>query len=181
VDSDVSRLVADIEAQRSAIIASLRRLSAPQAEFRASADAWSVTDIVEHLYLAEVSGVTKIWAAAEKYRAGERWTEAVPNAGLDIESIVQATWKPREVAPPIATPHIGGPLAVWLSAFASLQHVLADAARVLDELPLDAVIFPHFLSGPMDARQRLQFLRFHMQRHASQIAAIRGQSEFPTT
>jgi hypothetical protein len=31
----------------------------------------------------------------------------------------------------------------------------------------------------MDARQRLQFLRFHMQRHAAQIAAIRGHAHFP--
>lgn len=37
----------------------------------------------------------------------------------DMRKLVADTWMPREVAPPIATPHIGGPLSFWIAAFRS--------------------------------------------------------------
>jgi hypothetical protein len=40
---------------------------------------------------------------------------------------------------------------------------------VLDGLDLEVVVAPHPISGPLDARQRLEFLRFHMDLHLRQI------------
>jgi len=51
--------------------------------------------------------------------------------------------------------------------------VLAALAVELDGKHLDSIVFPHFLCGPLDARQRLEFLRFHMDRHLAQIQAVR--------
>lgn len=34
------------------------------------------------------------------------------------------------------------------------------------------VIAPHVISGPLDARQRLEFIRFHMDLHRRQIEAV---------
>ena len=39
-----------------------------------------------------------------------------------------------------------------------------------DELRLQA--FPHPISGALDFHQRLEFLRFHLQRHHQQVARI---------
>ena len=90
-----------------------------------------------------------------------------------------ATWKPKEVAPGIATPHIGGPLEAWISSLRSLRTVLADLAQELDGLDLEAIVFPHYLSGPLDGRQRLEFLRFHMVRHIAQIRRLQSHPMFP--
>lgn len=175
---ELATLVASIETARSAVIDTATSLTDEQGAFKCG-DAWSIAEIIEHLYLAELSGLTKIWTAADDLRAGKRWTEELPNRGKRIEQIVAETWKPKEVAPPIAAPHIGGPLRFWLSAFPSLRPVLADLASQLACQSLENVVFPHYLSGPLDARQRLEFLRFHMERHLEQMKRTRGGADFP--
>jgi hypothetical protein len=50
---------------------------------------------------------------------------------------------------------------------------------VLDGLDAESVVFPHFLSGPLDAGQRIHFLRFHIERHRRQIAALMTGPGFP--
>ena len=175
----VDHLVESVENARDAVIDSVRRLRADQAAFKPSPDEWSICENIEHLYLAEISGLTKIWAAARQVRAGKNWEGPRPNHGKSIEEVVAATWKPKESAPGIATPHIGGPLEAWISSLQSLRNVLADLAQELQGLELEAIVFPHYLSGPLDGRQRLEFLRFHMARHLEQIRRIQSHPEFP--
>lgn len=177
--AEVHTLIHAVERARAALMSSLAGLSDAQAAFKPPEGQWSVVEVLEHLYLAELSGVTKIWAALDALRAGRGWAEARPNRGKPIEDVVAATWKPKEVAPPIATPHIGGPIRFWLSATRSLQPVLADLGAHLQGANLEDVVFPHYLSGPLDARQRLEFLRFHIERHADQVARLRRGAAFP--
>ena len=96
-----------------------------------------------------------------------------------IEVVIERTWKSKEIAPPIATPHIGGPLTAWVSCLKSLRPVLADLARELETIDLDAIVYPHYLSGPLDGRQRLEFLRYHMERHLAQIERVQSHQQFP--
>ncbi len=177
--STVTQLVDSVEAARRSLLDCLAGLSESQATFRPGDGQWNILEIAEHLYLAELGGISKIWAALDDVRAGRVWTGPRPNAGQPIEAVVAATWKPKETAPPIATPHIGGPASFWISATQSLTGVLADLARHLDGVPLEHVVFPHYLSGPLDARQRLEFLRFHIERHLEQIGRIRSARGFP--
>lgn len=177
--STAADLVGSVEAARDRLLERVGALSELQAAFRPGAGQWNVLEIVEHLYLAELSGISKIWAALADLRAGRAWSEARPNHGLRIEAVVAATWKPKEVAPSIATPHIGGPLSFWMSATRSLTNVLADLGADLEDIRLEQVVFPHYLSGPLDGRQRLEFLRFHIERHMEQIATLRASPEFP--
>lgn len=176
--SEVESLVQAVEEARRALLATVSSLSADQASF-SPANGWSINEILEHLYLAEISGVTKIWSASDDHRAGKSWVGDSTNRGKSIEQVVDETWKEREEAPPIATPHIGGPLACWVAALGSLTPVLAQLARQLEGQPLDEIVFPHFLSGPLDARQRLEFLRFHLERHATQVERVRRDPGFP--
>ena len=175
---ELATLVTSVETARAAVLDIAKELSNEQGDFKPG-EAWSVAEVIKHLYLAELSGVTKIWGAVDDLRAGKRWTGELPNRGKRIDQIVDATWKPKEVAPPIAVPHIGGPLRFWLSAFSSLRPVLADLASQLAGQSLEAVVFPHYLSGPLDARQRLEFLRFHMERHGVQIRRTLQHPDFP--
>jgi hypothetical protein len=177
--SQVRQLVESTEQSRTALLELVSGLRSDQAAFRPAEGAWSITEILEHLYLAELSGVTKIWAALERWRAGYRWDGDLPNRGQTIEEVVAATWQPREVAPPIATPHVGGPLAAWVAGLRSLRAVLQDLAAALEGVPLGEVVFPHYLSGPLDARQRLAFLRFRIDRHRAQVERVRASADFP--
>lgn len=172
-------LVDSVEKARDRVIQEVRDLRSDQATFKPSPEEWSVVENIEHLYLAEISGLTKIWAAASQVRAGQNWQGDRPNHGKPIETVVETTWKPKEVAPGIATPHIGGPLPAWISSFRSLRSVLADLAKELEGMDLEDIVFPHYLSGPLDGRQRLEFLRYHMERHLEQIRRLRSRPDFP--
>jgi hypothetical protein len=174
-----SQLIDTVERARAEVIATTMGLTAEQASFKPSPGEWSITENIEHLYLAEMSGLAKIWTAARQVRSGTAWTGPRPNNGRSIEDVIAATWKAKELAPEIATPHIGGPLEFWIQSFGSLTGVLNALGRELEGLDLESIVFPHFLSGPLDGRQRLEFLRFHMERHHDQIQRIRAHPALP--
>lgn len=178
MQNEVEALVAAVEEARETVVAAAASLTEEQGAFK-PAGSWSVGEIVEHLYLAELSGTAKIWEASAALRAGRRWQGELPHRGKRIEQVVEETWKPRETAPSIATPQGQGPLMFWLTAFRSLREVLSVLAAQLEGLPLDDVVFPHYLSGPLDARQRIEFLRYHMERHTAQIQRVRESAGFP--
>ncbi len=172
---NVAQLIGAVAAARAQAILQVKGFTAQQAAFQPSEGEWSTLQILEHLVLAEVSGVSKIWQAAEDKSSQ---AENV-NEGLSIEEIVARTWRPKESAPPIATPHIGGPLAYWIAYFEACQQILDPLHPVLSGLDLETVIYPHFLCGPLNARQRLEFLRFHIERHIAQIARIKSAAGYP--
>ncbi len=166
-------LIADVSRARQKMLALVTNLTPSQAAFKPSPVEWSVLENIEHVTLAEITGIAKIWQAAEGLRDGTPvFIGEHTNRGLTIEEIVARTWKPKEIAPPIATPHIGGPLAYWVAYSNSCQLVLEQLIPALDGLDLAEVIFPHFLCGPLDAAQRLEFLRFHIERHCGQIERL---------
>jgi len=172
-------LIAEVGEARRKLLATVANLTPAEASFKPAPEEWSPLENVEHLVLAEFSGVSKIWQAADRFREGAPvFTGEHTNQGLSIDEVVARTWKPKEIAPPIATPHIGGPLGYWISSFQSCQSVLKELGKALEGLNLEQVIFPHFLSGPLDARQRLEFLRFHINRHAAQIERLLAHQDF---
>ncbi len=178
--AEVESLVTAVNAARDTLVASIADLDDVQGAFRPAEGVWSIAENLEHLCLAELSGITKISAAASQYRRGARWTDALPNAGRSAREIIAATWTERVDAPSIVVPNIGGPLSVWVSTFRALGGVLREVCVTLDGLPLDEIIYPHIFSGPMSARQRLDFLRVHMERHQAQMARVQQDPHFPS-
>lgn len=171
---DLQRLIHDVEAARRRVVQSVVDLDPEDAQVKPHPDSWSVNEILEHLVLAECSGISKIWAAAQGFRTGKPvWVGEHTNRGYSFEEIVARTWKEKEIAPSICLPHLGGPLAYWATAFRLGEPLLRSLSQVLEGLPLEQILFPHFISGPLDAAQRLEFLRFHMDRHLEQIQRVK--------
>jgi DinB superfamily len=172
-------LIAEVAEARRRLLATVANLPPLQAAFKPAPDRWSVLENLEHVTLAEITGIAKIWQASESARNGiPLFMGEHTNRHLSIEEVVARTWKAKEIAPPISTPHIGGPLPYWISYSESCQSVLERLGVALDGLDLGQVIFPHFLSGPLDAGQRLQFLRFHLDRHRTQIERLLADKTF---
>ena len=162
------------------MIRAVEGISPTQATFRPAPDEWNILENLEHIALAEYSGVSKIWAAIEGVRLGTPvFTGEHTNRGLGIEEIIARTWKPKEAAPPIATPHVGGTLRYWIEFLRACQTVLEKTEGELTGLAPETVVFPHFLCGPLDAKQRFDFLSFHTDRHTAQIGRIKAAPGFP--
>ena len=171
----VPALIADVAEARRRVADAVAGLSVEQGARRPAEGEWSVQEVVEHLVLAEQAGVQFIWRAAEGVRAGQPvWSGEPVHRGRTIEEVITRTWRFKEEAPPNATPARAAPLPYWVAASQACQVVLEALGRALEGLELGEVIFPHFISGPLDARQRLEFLRWHMEHHLTQISEVRA-------
>ena len=172
---EIRQLLEEVAGSRRRVLEEVAGLPAEVGSERPDESAWSVQEILEHLVLAERGGYDMICTAAARFRAGDPvWTGASENDGLSIEAIIDRTWKPREVAPEFATPSGQWTADIWASHLRSCDALLSDLPIVLRDLPLSEVIYPHFLCGPLNVIQRLEFLRFHLDRHLPQIQSTKA-------
>ncbi len=181
----IPQLVQDVAAARQRFVDAVGTPTPAQAEFRPSPDAWSVTENVEHMVLAEQGGINSIWKALDGVRNGRpAWAGELAHRGRSIEAVVAQTWAEREQVPAVAAPRWGGPVAYWTAALRACQPLLEALAAELVAaeragLGLERIVYPHPISGPLDARQRLEFLRFHLDRHRGQVDGLKAHPDYP--
>jgi hypothetical protein len=176
----LEQLLQEVEIARTAFIAEASGLSLAQAEFKPNPDSWNTIEIVEHITRAEQSGLAYLWKAFDAIQHGEPvWSGELPHEGLSVEEIVARTWQEKEKVPPIAAPQWGGSLNYWLALLQAQRYLLAAFGTALASHELEKIVYPHLISGPMDARQRLAFLRFHLERHQEQIKKVKAFAGFP--
>jgi hypothetical protein len=179
--AEIDGLIAEVAAARQRVMAAIAGSTEEQAMWQPAPGEWSVAQVVEHLVLAEHSGIIRMWQAVVGLQRGEPvWQGEPVHRGKSIEQNIAETWRAREAAPPNATPQTNGPLAYWVASLAACAPVVGALGEALAPFDLEAVIAPHFLSGPLDARQRFEFLRWHMDHHREQIAAIMAQQHGQT-
>ena len=176
----VAGLIAEVAAARRRVADAVHGLTPDQEAFRPAPGEWSAPQVVEHLVLAEHAGINRIWRAAEGVRRGQPvWRGEPVHRGLPIEAVIARTWPERAEAPPWVVPTAGGPLAYWVACLWACQPVLEALGEALRGVDLAEVIFPHPISGPLDGRQRLEFLRWHLDHHRRQIEDIVAAPGFP--
>jgi len=164
-------LLAAINEARTRYLAEVANFSETQAHWKPAPDEWSAVEITEHLFWAEQGGLLSLWrtlASAEPVWVGES-----VNAGQSIEEIVARTWREKELVPAIAAPRLGGPLSYWTAMLRNLAPTLRALGESMGEADLARMTPPHPISGPLDVRQRLEFLRFHLDRHTGQVGRLR--------
>jgi len=163
-----------VELARENFIRACSGLTKEESIFKESEDSWSITDITEHIVRAEWGGVNGIWTAIDGYKHNQPvWTGDNMNHGLSIEEIVEKTWLPHQPAPEPARPQWGGPIEFWLQCLRNCKITLEETYRQMEGLDPEQIIYPHPLSGPLNVCQRMEFLRYHMERHQRQIDKIK--------
>lgn len=178
----LNMLTKSVAAARHDFIRSASGLTYEQSQFRPSPDSWSITDIVEHMVWAEMGGVNGIWKTLEGIKNNAPiWAGDLVHNGLTIEQIIEKTWKEKEQVPENAKPKWGGSIDYWITLLISCQHLLETLARQLEGHDLTRIIYPHIISGPLNVIQRIEFLRFHLQRHQKQVEGIKMHAGFPST
>jgi hypothetical protein len=177
---ELHHLLKETEVARQEFIAAVVGLTPEQAAFKPEPDAWSIIENTEHIVWAERSGVMGMWKAIAGHQQGRPvWQGENVNAGLTIEEVVKRTWKEKEDVPEIAKPSWGGPLDLWVSNLQANAIALKALGKILEGANLDKIIYPHRISGPLTIRQRLEFLRFHLNRHRGQVEGVRRHLRFP--
>jgi DinB superfamily len=170
MSEEVLELLRRAEAARSEVFSRLDRLSDEEAHTRPSEGAWSVAEIVEHLTLSEGFGIAGLWRAAAEAAFGGGSDPLPPElAARSVDEIFSGATR-RIVSPEAVVPSSGGtPLGYWVARFRASGVLLAALGEELDRVGMESVIMPHFVAGDLDGRQRMQFFRWHVERHLSQI------------
>ena len=176
----VTALLKDVEAARQRTLDAVADVSTAQGAWKPAPEEWSIAECLEHLCLAEQSGVNGMWRALEAARSGDAAAPRDrPIRGLPIEEIVRRFAPPNPQAPEIARPRLFGPVGYWNAVLAGLGPVLATFARAVEPFDVETIIHPHPALGPLDVRQRFEFLRAHMDIHRGQIEAVKRASGYP--
>ncbi|MEP6514544.1 MAG: DinB family protein [Parafilimonas sp.] len=169
----VEKPVNDVAIARKQFNAVIENIDEAQAALKPAADEWNIIDNTEHLFWAEHGGIYGMWKMLYAIRDGKAArTYESDHKDWSIEKLIEQTWKTKEQVPAVAAPRLGGTLGFWRCSLASLQPVLEAFGKQLQEDELRLQAYPHPISGAMDFQQRIEFLRFHIQRHQGQVNAI---------
>ncbi|NRB46637.1 MAG: DinB family protein [Saprospiraceae bacterium] len=177
----MNQLIQEVERARQDFIDSLSGLSSQQYRYQPAPDQWAILEIAEHMVWAEQIGVNGMWKALEGIKNGAPiWAGTPTHVGRTIEEVVDLTWQTREKVPEVAKPRWGGALDFWIAALKACAPILAALKVALAEYDPAEIIYPHPISGPLNVVQRIEFLRFHLDRHRAQVERIKADPAFPT-
>ena len=169
----VHQLISEVSRARDQYLSLIKSISQAQASFKASEEVWNVIENTEHLFWAEQGGIYGMWKTLYAIREGSmEKTYESNHKELPIQTLIDLTWKPKEEVPAVAAPRLGGTLVFWQYSLQSLQGILEAFGNDLQEEELRIQAHPHPISGAMDFQQRLEFLAFHINRHAQQVQNI---------
>lgn len=171
--NQVKKLVLEVSTARSRYLEQLASVSEVQARWKPNTEVWSIIENTEHLYWAEQGGILGMWKTLHAIREGEMIrTYEFNHKDMSIEEIVKKTWQPQEFVPAVAAPRLGGSLSFWKTSLLNMQNVLKAFAQDLQENELRLKAQNHPISGALDFHQRLEFLRFHIDRHRGQVSQL---------
>ena len=168
---DRQRLLAHLEMTESWLVSELNGLSPAQLTFRMTPERWSITDVTEHLAIAEpkywqrVQDSMKQPATTEKLEATDA---AILWYGIDRTN--------RQKTGEARVPHGTFKTAAdALAAFRKLRSTMRDYAQSTSE----DLRSRKLLEGNMDVYQWFLMISTHSQRHILQIREVKAHSGYP--
>ena len=168
---DRERLVAHLEMTESWLVSEVSGLSAAQISFRMTPDSWSVTDVVEHLAIAEPQYWTQLQNSLKQPVTGEKF-EAT-DAGILWYGVDRTN---RQRTGEARVPHgTFKDLASSLGAFRKLRGEMMQVAKTSK----DDMRGRKLLEGNMSVYQWFLMISTHSQRHILQIREIKAHGGFP--
>ncbi len=170
----IQKLIDEVSTARKLFLDEISSVTEKMAQWKPGPENWNVIEITEHLFWAEQGAISGMWKTILAIREGKmaRTYDSV-HKNMPIEQIIDMTWQPKEKVPPVAAPRMGGSLSFWKASLSSLEIVLGEFGKVLHEDELRLQAHPHPISGPLDFQQRIEFLRFHINRHKDQVSQLK--------
>ena len=168
---DRQRLLSHLEMTENWLVSELNGLSPAQLTFRMTPESWSITDVTEHLAIAEpqywqkVQDSMKQPATTEKLEATDA---AILWYGIDRTN--------RQKTGEARVPHGTFKTAAdALAAFRKLRSTMRDYAQSTSE----DLRSRKLLEGNMDVYQWFLMISTHSQRHILQIREVKAHSGYP--
>ena len=176
----ILELVDTVKQARTELLDAVAGWSTEQGAFKPCADEWSASQIVEHVYNSEFRVINTLWKGIDGLKTNRPiWCGEPVNRGARVEALVAKLAGGKFKSPEAVEPKVGGPLLFWCSALDACQLPLSRLGSALQDVDQEAIFYPHFLLGPLDANQWFQFVGRHLHRHRRQIERLRACEDFP--
>jgi hypothetical protein len=159
--------------QRAELLASVHEVPESVRNLKLEPSAWSVAEILEHLYRVETGIVRLVKRGVERALANGGALEQEDGSllgSLDAFRLTERSYvaaAPEPVMPRGELNAEGG-----LARLAESRRALMDAASAASGLALGAIIYPHPMLGALTLYQWILFVGQHELRHARQIQSI---------
>ena len=167
------RLLAHLEMTESWLVSELAGLSKAQLAFKMTPESWSITEVVEHLAIAEPQYWQKVQDSMKQPATTEK-LEAT-DAGIMWYGSTAPTARAR--ARPVCRMASSQMSAESLASFRKLRATMTDYAKTTKE----ELRTHKLLEGNMDVYQWFLMISSHSQRHILQIREIKAHARFPKT
>ncbi|HEV3038889.1 MAG TPA: DinB family protein [Candidatus Angelobacter sp.] len=180
VFNSIPEIFTEINSSRKRLCEGLPELNLQQATFKPSPEAWSISEILEHLAKVDralVTRIDKLVAELEEAGTGATCTSFFP---FSMDSIAERARDQKFKSPEPVLPVAG--LSIQES-IAKLQASRADLVAMqprIEARDLSKTTFPHFVFGQLNIYQWLAFFGLHENRHRKQIDRLMASPEFPT-
>lgn len=168
---DRQRLLAHLEMTESWLVSELNGLSPAQLTYRMTPESWSITDVTEHLALAE----PQYWQRVNDSMKHPATTDKIEatDAGILWYGIDRANrQKTGEARVPRGTFKSAGEA---LAAFRKLRSTMREYAQATS----DDLRSRQLLEGNMDVYQWFLMISTHSQRHILQIREVKAHAGYP--
>jgi hypothetical protein len=165
----------ELDAVRAEVLREVETLTQAQADWRPSADDWSVGEILHHLTLAEIN-TGKLTSKLLKEPGAVAGSYPPELAGF----APVPPWPPgpRE-APPVVRPEKGAPIGQLLHEMRAARERSRQSLERLATVDPRAFTWRHFTLGEMDLGQWWMLQAHHDRDHLQQLRRIKKTPGFP--
>jgi hypothetical protein len=169
--ADRQRLLAHLEMTESWLLSEVQGLSEAQLRFRMTPDAWTITDVVEHLAIAE----PQYWQRVQDSMKQPPNTEKLEatDAGI-LWYGIDRTNRARTGEARVPSGKVAS-VSEPLGKFRALRATINEYAKTTS----DDLRSRRLLEGNMDVYQWCLMISSHSQRHILQIREIKAHAGYP--
>jgi hypothetical protein len=175
--NSITEIFDSIDETRQRLNQTLSSLDEQRQSFRPSPEAWTITEIAEHLSIIEHQMTQLINMMVTKAESAGmlRAADAEPQSAdiFSIDRFVEQSKQEKYIAPENVRPRGELPLAESLARLRNSRASLHNLRPRLERIDGSSLQYPHPAFGTLNLYQWLAFIGAHEERHLRQIKAIK--------
>ncbi|MBO0861169.1 MAG: DinB family protein [Chloracidobacterium sp.] len=175
----IADILAANEQMQGRFVAAISDLTETQANFRPDEDQWTITEIVEHVSIAD-NGFLRI---AHKLLKEAELAPTPPRADLNLgHTSLDENGRQHPgpfQAPERVRPQGGVRIEDSLAKMEAAQLGFVEIQKRLEAVDLSEQVFSHPFLGPINVYQWMVLVGEHKDRHRGQIERVKSTDGFP--
>lgn len=172
--TSVAQILETIDDVRGRLHRKVEELTTERQAFHPSENAWSVTDIIEHLTIMEDRLVRMMKVMLTKAESASTISSgaAVEIKPFSLDEHLERARDEKYIAPEALRPSGTEAIADLLARMRRSREELHALQPRIEATDLSTTTYPHPAFGPLNFYQWLAFIGLHEERHLAQIEAL---------